>query len=179
MLTGLGGVIVAVTGLITALYSTGVIGSKGSSSSTPHTVTAANAPATAAAPVITESTGYKALAGKWSVAECPSQYFDKVECVTWEYDAAVSGNKLTLTGRVIALDEDKNIPPEAERLKATYTTTLNDTVGVGEYKLKRPDGSTVTTDATIQLKEDLSAFIGKFDEGGEPISLIGRKLLQQ
>lgn len=181
MLTGVGAVIVAITGLITALYSAGVIGSKAGSNAKPETVALATSSpgaantSPAAAPAVTEIGAYKALVGKWSVAECPSQYFDQVECVTWEYDAAVSGNRLTLTVRVIALDEDKNIPAEAERLKATYITTLNDTVGVGEYKLKQPDGSTVTTDVTIQLKEDLSAFIGKFQAGGESISLMGRK----
>ena len=132
--TGLGAVIVALTGLITALYSTGVIGSK----ATPNTVAppANTSVALAATPAANnaESDRYKTLAGKWEIVERPSRDFEGEKKVTWRYDAAVSGNVLTLTGKILAIGVDKNLSEDEERIAATFVTTLIGSGGVGEYR---------------------------------------------
>jgi hypothetical protein len=175
MFTGLGAVIVAVTGLITALYTTGVIGSKAN----PNAVPPANASAAlAASPPANsaDSDRYKTLAGQWEVTERPSRDFDGEKKVTWRYEAAVSGNVLTLTGKVLAIGVDKNLSEDEERIAATFVTTLIGSSGVGEYRVKRYDGNTVVNDATIRLSDDLKQFEGKFDSGGKIHTLTGRKL---
>jgi hypothetical protein len=177
MFTGLGAVIVAVTGLITALYSTGVIGTKAGSNSNANAAPAnTSVPlASTAPPANPEHERFKSLAGKWEVIESPSQYFDKVDKVTWQYDATVSGNVLTLTGKIVAIDGDKNVSEDDGRMRATYVTTLIGSSGIGEYKLKKTDGSTVINEATIRLDENLKEFTGKFEEGEWTIKLSGRK----
>ena len=173
MFTGLGAFIVAVTGLITALYSTGVIGSKAN----PNAVAPANTSAAAAsAPVNAESERYKSLAGKWEVIERPSKEFEGEKRVTWSYEATVSGNVLTLTGKILAIGVDKNLTEEEERIGATFVTTLIGSGGLGEYKVKRYDGTTVLNDVTIRLADDLKQFEGKIDAAGKIHTLTGRKL---
>lgn len=177
MFTGIGAVIVAMTGLITALYSTGVIGSKASSNS--NAVPAVNTSvALAASPASNnaESERYKALAGKWEIIETPSRDFEDVPKVTWRYEATVSGNVLTLTGKILAVGVDKNLSEEEESISSTFVTTLIGSGGIGEYRVKRMDGTTVVNDATIRLTDDLKQFQGKIDAEGETYKLTGRKL---
>lgn len=177
MFTGLGAVIVAVTGLITALYTTGMIGSRSNSTAVPPVnAAAASAVASPAAANSAESDRYKTLAGQWEITERPSRDFDSVKKVTWRYDAAVSGNVLTLTGKILAIGVDKNLSEEEERIAATFVTTLTGSAGLGEYRVKRYDGNTVVNDATIRLSDDLKQFEGKFDSGGKIHTLTGRKL---
>ncbi|MBV9242948.1 MAG: hypothetical protein JO314_13165 [Acidobacteria bacterium] len=174
--TAFGGVIVAITGLITALYSAGVIGQKGNSNRNANAATlTANVGANSAVPKA-ESDRYKNLAGKWEITESPSQIWDKTDQVTWRYDAVVSGNVLTLTGKIVAIDGDKNIPEDTDKISATFTTTMIGSSGVGEYKLKKSDGTAVTADATIRFEDDLSQFKAKFDVSGDSYTLTGRKL---
>ncbi|HVF29827.1 MAG TPA: hypothetical protein VNA22_02605 [Pyrinomonadaceae bacterium] len=168
--TGLGAVIVAITGLITALYSTGVVGSRDSNAVAPATTSVA-----LAAEPEAESEGYGSMTGEWEVIEEPAHDFDEVEQVTWRYEAEVSGNVPTLTGKILAIDGDKNLTDDAERISATFVTTLLGSSGVGEYKVKRTDG-TVINDATIRLGDDLNEFQGKIDAGGQTYTLTGRKL---
>ena len=173
--TGLGAVVVAITGLITALYSTGVIGPKANSNAVPPVNTSV-ALASSPAPTSAESERYKTLAGKWEVVEAPSRDFEGVKRVTWRYEAAISGNVLTLTGKILAIGVDKNLTEEEERIGATFVTTLIGSGGLGEYKVKRYDGNTVVNDGTIRLADDLKQFEGKFDSGGKIHTLTGRKL---
>ena len=117
MFTGLGAVIVAVTGLITALYTTGVIGSKAN----PNAAAPANVSAAApAASPNAESERYKSLAGRWEVVEATS---DNSARTTWHYEASVSGNVLTLTGKIFKIGEDKNLTDDEERMAGTFVMT--------------------------------------------------------
>ncbi len=177
MFTGLGAVIVAVTGLITALYTTGVIGSKANNNS--NAVPAVNTSvALAASPASNnaESERYKSLAGNWEVIETPALDFDDVKRVTKRYEATVSGNVLTLSGKILAVGVDKNLSEEEEAISSTIVTTLIGSSGLGEYRVKRMDGATVIYDATIKLTDDLRQFQGKVDAEGETYKLTGRKL---
>lgn len=177
MLTGLGAVIVAITGLLTALYSTGVIGSKASSNS--NAAAPANTSVALAVPPAsnnTENERYKSLAGKWEVIETPSLDFDNVKRVTKRYEATVSGNVLTLTGKILAVGVDKNLSEEEESISSTFVTTLVGSGGIGEYRVKGMDGTTVVYEATIRLADDLKQFQGKVDTGGVTYKLTGRKL---
>ncbi|MEP6788727.1 MAG: hypothetical protein ABJB40_09875 [Acidobacteriota bacterium] len=179
ILTGVGGVLVALTGLVTALYTTGAIGSKATSNSVPPVntaVTQSAVPAAAAAPNA-ESDRYKSLTGKWVVTEEPSLDFDEVKKVTWQYDAVVSGNVLTLTGKISAIDGDKNLSENEEDIRATYVTTLIGLSGVGEYKVKKTEeGTTTSYPATIRFDDNLSKIIGSVEiKGQQPVSLSGKK----
>lgn len=176
MLTGLGAVIVAITGLITALYSAGVIGSKAGSNSNavPSVNTAVSLVATPKPDP--ESERLKPLAGKWEVIERPSSYFDDVNKVTWNYEATVSGNVFTLTGKILAIGVDKNLTEEEESITSTFVTTLVGSGGIGEYKVRGMDGTTVSNDATIKLSDDLKRFEGKVEADGKVYKLTGRKL---
>ena len=179
MFTGLGAVIVAITGLITALYSAGVIGSKASSSSNaaPSANTSvALASSPAPTPNDPESERFKSLAGKWEVIETPSLDFDDVKRVTKRYEATVSGNVLTLTGKILAVGVDKNLSEEEEGITSTLITTLVGSGGIGEYKVKAMDGTTLVYEATIRLADDLKQFQGKVDTGGVTYKFTGRKL---
>ncbi len=175
--TGIGGVLVALTGLITALYSTGVIGSKANSNAVPPVntaVTLPSAPAASPSPNA-DNDRYKALAGKWEVIEEPSLEFDNVQKVTWQYDATVSENVLTLTGKISAIDGDKNLDDNEESIRSTYKTTLMGSAGVGEFK-KTEHGVTMSYPATIRLDDDLTKLHGTIDiKGQQTCSLTGRK----
>lgn len=175
MLTGLGAVIVAATGLITALYTTGVIGSKPGSNSNaapPANTSVALAPA----PVNPEHERYKGLAGNWEVIETPSLDFDDVKKVTKRYEATVAGNVLTLTGKILAVGVDKNLSVEEEGITSTLVTTLAGTGGLGEYRVKGMEGTAVVYEATIRLADDLKQFQGKIDYEGKIYKFTGRKL---
>lgn len=172
MLTGLGAVIVASTGLITALYSTGVIGTKAGSGSNsvpaPNTMTAL---APTPAPISPEHERYKSLAGRWEVI----QNQDGTR-ITWHYDASVSGNVATFTGKIAAIGADKNLSVEEESFSSTFVMTLVGLAGIGEYRFKGADGTTLVDDATIRLSDDLKRLEGKVDAGTEAFKLTGRKL---
>jgi len=179
ILTAIGGLLVASTGLISVLVTTGVIGQKDNSNAERQT----NAQVTTPSAPLTNSSAnpddgrYKELIGKWEVIEKPSHYFDKVKSVTWLYDAAVSGSELTLTGKISAIDGDKNLDENEERIRSTYVTTLVGRAGVGEYRLQKPDGSTVIFPANIRLGDDLRRLVGSFEVESLPtIRLAGRKL---
>lgn len=179
ILTAIGGVLVAVTGLISVLVTTGVIGQKENSNTAQQasaSVTPASAPLTNSS-ANPESGRYKELTGKWEVIEKPSHYFDKVKSVTWLYEAAVSGNELKLSGKILAIDGDKNLDENEERIRSTYVTTLIGLAGVGEYRLQKTDGSTVIFPANIRLSDDLKRLDGSFEVESLPtIRLTGRKL---
>lgn len=179
MLTGLGAVIVAVTGLITALYSAGVIGTKADSNSNPNAAPPANtavAVASTPAPVNAEHERYKALAGNWEVIETPALDFESTPKVTKRYEAAVLGNTLTLVGTIMAIGDDRNLSEEEEAISSTVVTNLTGSSGLGEYRVKRPDGATVVYDAMIRMTDDLKQFQGKIDAEGKIYTLKGRKL---
>lgn len=167
--TGLGAVIVAVTGLITALYTTGVIGSKPSADPKAATANNSAAPATNAA----ESERYRSLAGTWEVVESAPGNDARV---TWRHEAAVSGNVLTLTGKIFKIGEDKNLSDEEERMAGSFVITLAGPGGLGEYRFKNADGTSVVRDATLRFSDDLKQFEGKVHAGGQTQTYAGRKL---
>ena len=170
MFTGLGAVIVAVTGLITALYTAGVIGSKAN----PNAAAPANvSAAAAAASPNAESERYKSLAGRWEVVEATS---DNSARTTWHYEASVSGNVLTLTGKIFKIGEDKNLTDDEERMAGTFVMTLLGSGGMGEYRFKGADGTSLVTDATIRFADDLRQFEGRVDAAGKTYTYTGRKL---
>jgi hypothetical protein len=175
--TGIAGVIVASTGLIGVLYQTEMIGSKANSNAVPPVNTAVTlASAPAASPSLnTDNDRYKSLAGKWEVIEEQSEELGGA-VITWHYDAAVSGNVLTLTGKILAIDGDKNLNDEEESIRSTYVTTLMGSAGVGEFK-KKERGVTMSYPATIRLDDDPTKFHGTIDiKGQRACSLTGRKL---
>lgn len=175
--TGLGGLVVALTGLITALYSTGVIGPKANSNAVPSVDTAVTltSASTASPSPNAEHDRYKHLTGKWEVIEEQSPKFGGAK-ITWHFDAAVSGNVLTLTGKILAIDGDKNLNDDEERIRATYVTTLMGSAGVGEFK-KTENGVTMSYPATIRLDDDPTKLHGTIDiKGQQACSLMGRKL---
>src|SRR5688572_8014457 len=178
MLTGLGAVIVAITGLITALYSTGAIGSKANSNSNVNVTAPANTSvAIAATPKPDpETERYKSLIGNWEVIESPSLDFDDVKRVTKRDEGTVSGNVLTLTGKILAIGGDRNLSEEEESITSTLVTTLAGTGGIGEYRVKGMEGTTVVYEATIRLADDLKQFQGKIDFEGKIYKFTGRKL---
>jgi hypothetical protein len=175
--TGLGGFVVAVTGLITALYSTGVIGSKDNPNPVPPVntaVTLASSTAASPSPTPADNDRYKALTGKWRVIEQQAENFGGAE-ITWDFDATVSGNVLTLKGRILAIDGDKNLDADEENIRSTYLTTLMGPAGVGEFK-KTERGVTTSYPATIRLDDDPTKFHGTIDvKGRQACSLEGRK----
>lgn len=178
--TGLGGLVVAVTGLITALYSTGVIGSKASSEAVPPVNTAVTlASSTMASPspsVDAVSESYKALAGRWEVVEQPSKDFVGADEVTWQFDATLASNVLTLKGKILSIDGDKNLTADESEIRATYVVTLMGSTGMGEFKQTK-DGVSMTYPATIRLDEEPAKFHGTIDiKGQQACSLAGRKL---
>ncbi len=179
--TGLGGVIVALTGLITALYSTGMIGQKANSNAVPPVnaaVTIANVPS--ASPTSNpDNDRYKALTGKWRVIEEPSQdpYFEKVKKITWDYEATVKSNVLTLTGKILFINGVNDKPKNGEELiSATYETTLTGLSGEGKYRFTKMDGSPLINNAKIQLDDDLEKFEVKIKVDGRTYRLSGSKL---
>lgn len=175
MFTGIGAVIVAVTGLITALYTTGVIGSKADTKAAAPANTSVALAATPA-PANPENERYKNLAGNWEVVETPALDFEDEKRVTKRYEATVSGNVLTLNGKILAVGVDKNLTEEEESISSTIVTTLIGSGGLGEYRVKRMDGTTVIYDTTIRLADDLKQFQGKIDAEGQTYKLTARKL---
>ncbi len=173
--TGLGGLIVALTGLITALYSTGVIGPKDNPNPVPPVNTAVTlTSSTAPSPSNADNDRYKPLTGKWRVIEQQAEKFGGAE-ITWDFDATVSGNVLTLKGRILAIDGDKNLDDDEENVRSTYVTTLMGPAGVGEFK-KTERGVTTSYPATIRLDDDPTKFHGTIDvKGQQACSLEGRK----
>lgn len=180
--TGLAGVIAAITGLITVLYTTSVIGPKSNSNAVPPINSAAAAASTPAASPSTTSDNdrYKSLTGKWEIIEEPSQIYDirEVKSVTWRYEASVSGDQLTLNGKIYAVDKNRILAADDRRYEVNIVTSLKGLSGDGQYAQTNPDGGTYGSDVNIQLKDDLKEFEGevKTDEG-KTYKLKGRKLL--
>lgn len=124
---------------------------------------------------------YKALTGKWRVVEEPPQdpYFDKSKRITWEYEASVKGNTLTLTGRILFIDHVNDPPVKGEKLlNATLETSLNGLNADGEYRFTKMDGEPVGHLAKIQLRDSLMTFEAEVTDkaGGKIHRLKGRKL---
>ena len=178
MLTGLGAVIVAVTGLISALYSTGVIGTNANvnSNAAGSANTSSAKLASTPAPVNSEYERYQALHGNWEVTETPALDFNDIEKVTKRYEAAVAGNVLTLSGKIVSIDDDKNLSEEDENLTSTLVTPLAGSGGIGEYRVKFADGTISGYATTIRLSDDLKRFNGTLDIDGKTYKLTGRKL---
>lgn len=175
--TGLGGLLVAATGLVTALYQTGVVGSKTDSNTVQPAnavVTVATVPATS--PTLNaESERYKSLTGRWEVIEEQLPKFGGKK-ITWEYNAAVAGNVLTLSGKILAIDGNKNLKEGMDSVRSTYVTTLMGSAGVGEFK-RTENGVTMSYPATIRLDDEPTKFHGTIDiKGQQACSLTGRKL---
>jgi hypothetical protein len=175
--TGIGGVIVALTGLITALVQTGVIPSKTNSNAVPPVntaVTLASAPASSPGHNAVDDR-YKSLAGKWEVIEEQSQEFGGAK-ITWQFNATVSANELTLSGKMHSFN-GKDLSPEQKRIRSTYVTTLMGSTGMGEFK-KTEKGVTMSYPATIRFEDDQSTLHGTIDiKGQQACSLTGRKLV--
>jgi hypothetical protein len=181
ILTGIGGVIVATTGLITALYSTGVIGKDANSNSNavpPVSLAAAPSPA----PTVTQDLDrYKALAGRWKVVEEPPQdpYFRDEPRITWTYDAAVQGSTLTLTGKILFINNPSDPPVKDEKnYKAGLIATLAGMTGDGAYEYTGKSGFQISNDATLRMKDNLKEFDVEIrdDSDGKIYRLKGRKL---
>ncbi|MGB7202866.1 MAG: hypothetical protein WBD16_11500 [Pyrinomonadaceae bacterium] len=175
--TGIGGVLVALTGLITALVSTGWIGPKANSNAVPPpntAVTLVSAPAAAASPNA-EHDRYKHLTGKWEVIEERSRELGGAKII-WQFNAAVSGNELTLTGKMHSFN-GKDLSPEQKGIRSKYVTTLMGSTGMGEFK-KTEKGVTMSYPATIRFEDDQSTLHGTIDiKGQQACSLTGRKLV--
>ena len=177
--TGLGGVIVALTGLVTALYTTGAIGSKANSNAAPPSNTAAtlaSAPSVSPAPN-TENDRYKMYAGKWEVTEKPSLDFTGAKEVKWIYKATVSGDVLTMKGTVSEIDGDKNLSKGgkgAGDVNSTIVVQLVDSKGMGEYKTTKTAGR---YDLPLTLDDgDTPQFHGSILIDGKPVcGLMGKK----
>ena len=175
ILTALGGVIIAATGLITALYSNGVIGSKDASNAaaTSNTVAKpASTPSSTPSPNI-ESDKYKPIAGKWEVIEEQPEDVGGTK-TTWQYDAAVAGNKLTLKGKIIAVNGNSP-PPDKQGVSASCELTLADSMGTGKLRQKDPRGTIIESPASIVLDESLESFNGTLIVSGHKCTLTGRK----
>lgn len=185
ILTGLGGLILAVTGLITALYTTGMIGPKANSDAVPSvnsSVPLASSPA-ASPPPNTDNDRYKVLADrKWEIKEKPSLAFpDQPELVmTWRYEATVEGNVLTLRGLLhkINAEDPSELSEQEKRLTSEYVLTLTGSNGEGKFTTDQIDGNTATYPAKISLENNLTRLSGTIDTGDpkKTPKLNGRKL---
>ncbi len=176
ILTGIGGVVVAITGLITALYTTGTIGPKAASNTAPQANTAvmlSSVPSESPTPNA-ENDRYKLYAGKWVVTEEPSLDFGGAKKVVWRYDASVSGNVLTMKGKVSEIDGKKNLPKGAEDVSSTIKVSLVDSKGMGEYKTTKTAGR---YDLPLTLDDgDTPQFHGSILIDGKPVcGLMGKK----
>lgn len=176
ILTGVGGVIVALTGLLTVLYSNGTIGPKPTSNTAPEPNTAVmlSSVPPASPPPSTENNQYKSYAGTWMVTEKPSLDFRGKKEVIWRYVATVAGNVLTMKGTVLAIDGNKNLPKGAEDVVSTIKVQLVDSKGMGEYKTTKTPGR---YDLPLTLDEGETAmFHGSILMDGKPLcGLMGKK----
>ena len=176
ILTSIGGVAIALTGLVTALYTTGTIGSKANSNPAPPAntaVTLASVPSASPTPNA-ENDRYKLYTGKWVVTEEPSLDFGGAKKVVWRYDATVSGNVLTMKGKVFEIDGKKNLPKGAEDISSTIKVSLVDSKGMGEYKTTKTAGR---YDLPLTLDDgDTPQFHGSILIDGKPVcGLMGKK----
>lgn len=178
IMTALGGIIVAVTGLLTALYTTGVIGSKGNSNAAPPLNTAVSLSAPAASPSNADNDRYKSLTGQWEVIEKPQQIYSDAKSVTWLYEATVSGNLLTLKGKIQAIDKNRVLSADDRLYEVNIVIKLEGLSGKkGQYTQTNPDGGTYGSDVDITLNADLTEFEGEVeDDEGNTYRLKGRKL---
>lgn len=171
--TGIGGVLVALTGLITALVQTGVIPSKANSNAVlpvNTAVTLASAPA-ASPSAIVENSRYKSFEGEWAVTENPSLNFKGVKEVKWIYNATVSDDVITLQGRVSP--ENKGLPNDAEELTSTVKVKLVDSKGMGGYRSNKTMGD---YDLSLKLFDgDPPRLEGSIQQGAEVKCLLKGK----
>ncbi len=182
ILTGIGAVIVAITGLITALYSTGAIGSRSNTNTTRPANTAValssahspSVPSPSSSPKA-ENDRDKMLTGKWEVIEERTEEFGGAK-VTWLFDASVSDNVFTLTGKISAFN-GKEPTSEQKAVRSTYVTKLTGMSGMGEFK-KTEQGVTTSYPASIRLENDEQPTLhGTIEIKGQPAcALTGRKL---
>lgn len=171
--TGIGGVLVALTGLITALIQTGVIDPKANSNAVPPVTAAVTPPSSPAASpsAIVENTRYKLYEGEWAVTENPSLNFKGVKEVKWIYNATVSGDVLTLKGRVSP--ENKGLPKDAEELTSTVVVKLVDSKGMGGYRSNKTMGD---YDLSLKLFDgDPPQLEGSIQQGAEVKCLLKGK----
>lgn len=176
--TGLGGLIVAVTGLITALYSTGVIGPNASPNTVPPVNTAAtlvSAPTNSNSQT-SDNDRYKGLAGKWEVIEQRTEESGGEE-ITWHFDATISGNEFALKGKMLARNGNKNLDDDDENTRAAWDLKLMDLMGSGHFK-ETINGVTTSYPATIRLDEESPKFHGTIEINGKlACTLKGQKRL--
>jgi hypothetical protein len=173
ILTGVGGVIVAFTGLITAYYT---IGPKPNSNTAPQTNTAvmlSSVPSASPTPSA-ENDRYKMYAGTWMVTETPSLDFTGAKKVTWRYEASVTGSVLTMKGKVSEIDGNKNLPKGAEDVSSTIVVPLVNSGGMGDYKTTKTDGM---FRVGIRIDDaDPPGLHGTIEKAGRPIcGLMGKK----
>jgi hypothetical protein len=173
ILTGAGGLLAALTGLIIAWNQ---LGSKPNSNSVPPVnsiATLASAPG--ASPSNADNDRYKSLAGKWEVIEKLSEE-NGGDKVTWHFDATVSENELTLKGKMLARNGDKNLDEDDENTRSTLALKLMDLSGLGTFTETADDVAT-SYRATIRLDAESPKFTGSVEAKGEVAStLTGRKL---
>jgi hypothetical protein len=175
IITALGGAIVAVTGLITALYSTGVIGSKANTNTPPlaNTALALSAPYSSPSPNA-ENDLYKQLVGTWEVEEQRPKEMGGAK-VTWVFEATVSGNVLTLRGKVMSVNGKVVGPQEKDR--AVFETKMVDSTGGGFFEVTDKSGVAKKYPASIRLLDDFRVIHGRFDLPGNLFcGLMGKKL---
>ena len=180
ILTGFGGVIVALTGLVTALYSTGVIGGGSIPDPSPASNTIVSLVSTPAPPAPKPATStdeddrYKPLAGTWQIVETqPSEVGGAV--LTWIYKASVSGNKLTLTGALTKYNGEAEMPAAKKGMTAKTMLLINEDVASGTLNQKFPNGSGISNPASIVLADDLTSFTGTLIVEGHKCILTGIK----
>lgn len=180
ILTATGGVIVAMTGLITALYSTGIFGAKPAPNTAPtpsSPVALFSTPAPTPAPSLKdESDEYKQLAGTWEVIE--EQPADTGgNKITWIYNATVSGNQVTFKGKISAINGQTDLPPDKKGTSVTSILTIKDSMAIGKLRQKDPGGSVIESPQSIVLDDDLASFQGTLIVSGHKCILTGRKQL--
>lgn len=179
MFTGLGGLIVAVTGLITALYTTGVIGPNANSNAVPP-VNAAAALASTSGGSPEPSPGREndhniGLTGRWEVIEERSAQFGGGK-ITWVYDAAVAGDELIFKGKISSVN-GKDPTGDDKSVRSTYRVKMLGSSGMGEFRRTEKSGVTMSYPATIRIDEEPNTFHGTIDIKGQPAcSLTGKKL---
>jgi hypothetical protein len=61
-------------------------------------------------------------------------------------------------------------------MAGTFVITLLGPGGLGEYRVKGADGTSVVSDATLRFSDDLKQFEGKVAAGERIYTYTGRKL---
>lgn len=173
ILTGIGGLIAALTGLMLAWNQ---MSSKPISSDVPPVnaiATLASAPG--ASPSNADNDRYKSLVGRWEVT-AKGSCFEGLKEATWDLDATVSGNVLTLQGKIDALNGNPNLDENTKKIRAAFVITMNGLGGIGDLK-ETLGGLSQSYDVSLRLDDDQRSFRGTVGTPPDPpCSLIGSKV---